>query len=142
MLNFRKILCPVDFDRNSAAALRFAAELAEPESVLYLLHTVPVERPEFELTATGRAEDSLENFAREHVADKIERELLVRTGDPAVIIVRAAEEIGADLIVMATHGYKGLVRTVLGSVTERVLREAKCPVISLRPAAPVQPASA
>jgi nucleotide-binding universal stress UspA family protein len=144
MRKYTKILCPVDFDQNSAAALRYASELAEPESVLYLLHSVPVEWPEFEHypPTTELAQESLKNFAREQLTEQTKRELIVRAGDPAVTIVHTADEIGADLIIMATHAHKGLVRMVLGSVAERVLREAKCPVLTLRPAAPIQPPSA
>ena len=144
-VKFKKILCPLDFDRNSAAALRFAAELAEPESTLYLLHVIPeVDRPGFEQypPTIELARESLENFASEQLTDQTQRELLVRTGNAADVIVGAADELGVDLIVIATHGHKGLVRFVLGSVAERVLRESRRPVLTLRPAASLQPASA
>jgi nucleotide-binding universal stress UspA family protein len=144
-LKFAKILCPVDFDRNSAAALRFASGLAGPETTLYLLHVIPhVDRPGFEHypPAVQLAQESLDNFAREQLAEQTKRELLVREGDPASVIVSAADEFGVDLIVMATHGHKGLVRIVLGSIAERVLREARHPVLTFRPAASIQPPSA
>jgi len=145
MSNFTKILCPVDFDQNSAAALRFACKLLELGGTLYVLHVVPeVDRPGFEQYApiTELAQENLENFGRTQIGDQIVHKLLVRSGDPAELTIRIAEEFGVDLIVMATHGHKGLVRIVLGSVAERVLRNARCPVLTLRPAASVQPASA
>jgi nucleotide-binding universal stress UspA family protein len=144
-LTFKTILCPVDFDGNSAAALRFACRLLEPEGTLYLLHIVPeVEQAGFERypPTMELAHECLETFAREQVADETKRELLVRAGDPPGIIVSTADELAVDLIVMATHGHKGLVRFVLGSVAERVLREARHPVLTLRPSASMQPPSA
>jgi universal stress protein A len=145
MFNFTKILCPVDFDQNSAAALRFAYKLLELGGTLYLLHVIPeADRPGFEQypPISELAQENLDNFARKQIGDQIVSKLVVRAGDPAALTVRLAEELGVDLIVMATHGHKGLVRIVLGSVAERVLRDAKCPVLTLRPAASVQPPSA
>ena len=62
-------------------------------------------------------------------------ELHVTTGDPAVEVLQAATRLGIDLIVMATHGRKGFRRLVLGSVAERVIREAQCPVLTVKPKA-------
>jgi len=135
----------VDCDQNSATALRFACKLLELGGRLYLLHVVPeADHPGFEQypPISELAQRNLDNFARQQIGDQIVRKLLVHAGDPAAVTVRLAEEIGADLIVMATHGHKGFVRIVLGSVAEQVLRDAKCPVLTLRPAASVQPASA
>jgi universal stress protein A len=145
MLKFTKILCPVDFDQNSAAALRFACKLLDLGGTLYLLHVVPeADRPGFEQypPISELAQQNLEHFARKQVGDQIVHKLLVRAGEPATLTARLADELGVDLIVMATHGHKGLARIVLGSVAERVLREAPCPVVTLRPAAPIQPPSA
>ncbi len=145
MFNFTKILCPVDFDQNSAAALRFACKLLESRGTLYLLHVFPENKQAgFEQfpPISELAEQNLDNFARQQIVDQIVYKLLVGSGDPAAVSVRIADELDVDLIVMATHGHKGLVRIVLGSVAERVLREAKCPVLTLRPPAPLQTASA
>jgi nucleotide-binding universal stress UspA family protein len=145
MFNFTKILCPVDFDQNSAVALRFACKLLELGGTLYLLHVIAeADRQGFEPypPITELARQNLESFARAQIGDQIMRKLLVRAGDPATLTVRVADELAVDLIVMATHGHKGLVRVVLGSVAERVLRDARCPVLTLRPGAPVQPAAA
>jgi universal stress protein A len=145
MFNFTKILCPVDFDQNSAAALHFACKLLELGGTLYLLHVVPqADRPGFEQypPISELAQENLDNFARNQIGDQLVRKLIVRAGDPAAVTIRLAEELGVDLIVMATHGHKGLVRVVLGSVAERVLRDAKCPVLTLRPAPSLQPPSA
>jgi nucleotide-binding universal stress UspA family protein len=134
----RKILCPVDFDPSSILALRHAAALArESNGKLYMLHVVPTPPgPEVSLDFNkleGRARTRLERLARTKVGADADWEVHVRSGPPALEVVRAAEGLGADLIVMTTHGRKGLRHLVLGSVAERVVREAPCPVLTMRP---------
>ncbi len=75
----------------------------------------------------------LETIARKHLEGKVPFEPLVRTGDPAQTILDVAAELGVDVIVMATHGYKGVQRLLLGTVAERVVRGAEQPVITIRP---------
>lgn len=143
MLEFRKILCPVDFDPNSAIALEIAAELArERDATLYVLHVVPIPPgPEVALNFNrleGRARTRLERLVRRKVGARTHCEVHVRIGPSAVEVLRAAERFGADLIVMATHGRKGFKHLVLGSVAESVVREAPCPVLTMRPGAAPQ----
>lgn len=137
---FEKILCPVGFDQNSGAALEFACELAEPNlSTLYLLHVVSAPRIERTLLepnpiiSEGVATRELEKLAQQHVAADISHQIVVRTGDPAALIVAVAEELGVDLILMPTHGEQGFARMIAGSVAERVVREAKRHVLTVRP---------
>ena len=59
--------------------------------------------------------------------------ILVRNGSPAEEIVKAAKEMDADIIVMSTHGRTGVRRTVIGSVAEKVVRHALCPVLTVKP---------
>jgi universal stress protein A len=137
---FEKILCPVAFDRNSAAAITFACELAEPEaSTLYLLHvvstptieTVVIEpHPIMTEAIAGR---ELEKIAQQHLPANFPYRIVLRTGDPASLIVAVAEELSADLIVMPTDGNRGVVGMIIGSVAERVVREAKRPVLTIQP---------
>ncbi len=137
---FDKILCPVAFDRNSAAALRFACELAEPEtSTLYLLHVVSA--PTIEAIVTephpilteAIAGRELEKIAQQHLPPNVPYRIVIRSGDPASLIVVVAEELPADLIVMPTHGNRGVLGLIIGSVAERVVREAKRPVLTIQP---------
>ncbi len=137
---FEKILCPVGFDRNSAAAVEFACELAEPNrSTLYLLHVVSVPRMERILLepnpvfTEGIAARELEKLAQQHVAANVSHRIVVRTGEPAALIVTVAEELEVDLILMPTHGDQGIIRMIVGSVAERVVREAKRHVLTVRP---------
>jgi nucleotide-binding universal stress UspA family protein len=135
---FRKILCPIDFDTNSLRALGLAAELArESKTNLYLLHVVPIPTaadvavPLLKMETAARTK--LERIARERVEGGGGYEIDVTTGEPAVEILRAAKRIGVDLIVMATHGRRGLTHLLLGSVAEQTIREALCPVLTISP---------
>ena len=137
---FDKILCPVAFDRNSVEAVKFAYELAEPKaSTLYLLHVVSVPTMEtivFEpnpILTEGIAGRELEKLARQHLPSNFSYRIILRTGDPAGSIIAVAEELPADLIVMPTHGHQGIAHLIVGSVAERVVREAKRPVLTIRP---------
>jgi universal stress protein A len=138
---FNKILCPVGFDRNSAAALRFASEMAEPaSSTLYLLHVVSpptirtVMLPPHPILTEAMARRELEKLAHEHLPANFPYRIVLRSGEPAGLIVSVAEELQADLIVIPTHGNRGLAAMLLGSVAERVVREAGRPVLTIQPA--------
>ncbi|MBV8451194.1 MAG: CBS domain-containing protein, partial [Deltaproteobacteria bacterium] len=77
------------------------------------------------------AATNLEEIAHKRLSG-IKYELVVELGDPARVILMASTNAGADLIVMATHGRHGFSRLFLGSVAELVLRESKCPVLTVR----------
>ena len=137
---FNKILCPVSFDRNSTVALKFAHDLADSdESTLYLLHIISAPRIEpimlepNPVLSERVAERELEKLAQQHLTTSASHHILVRRGDPATLIVAVADELNVDLIVMPTHGHVGITRTILGSIAERVVREAKSPVLTIRP---------
>jgi len=137
---FKKILCPLDFDDNSLAALEVAVQLArQADGVVHVLHVVPMIIP-----PTGSpiyvdlyreqeqvARDKLKEIGHKRLS-AIKHELLVHTGEPPAAILSAQRRIGADVIVMATHGRKGFSRVILGSVAEIVMREALCPVLTVR----------
>jgi universal stress protein A len=137
---FRKILCPVSFDSNSMAALEVARELAaEHDATIFLIHVVPAAPlgtapiplepfPQTEHDARAR----LQQIAGEHLEGKVKYKLVARSGDPARVVIAAVAEFDADSIVMATHGRSGMSHLLLGSVAERVIREAPCPVLTVR----------
>jgi nucleotide-binding universal stress UspA family protein len=143
---YSKILCPVDFDPNSADALAHAAALAmNSGGTLYLLHVVQINP----LAAQGAAEgfagkdfyDSQVEAARgqleqcaQSIPAGVARELAVEIGEPGDLIIAAQQQLGVDLVVMATHGRRGLKHLVLGSIAERVVREATAPVLTVRAA--------
>ncbi len=136
---FNKILCPIGFDRNSVAALTFAHELADPDkSTLYLLHVVTAPRMESimlepnPVLSEGIAERELEKFVQQNLTPSTSYQIITRRGDPSAMIVAVADELNVDLIVMPTHGDKGIESKILGSVAERVVREARRPVLTIR----------
>lgn len=137
---FKKILCPLDFDDNSLAALDIAARLARnADGVVYVLHAVPMIIPPTGTPIYIDLYKEQEQVAREKLKEighkrlsGIKHELLVYTGEPPASILGTQRRLGADVIVMATHGRKGFSRIVLGSVAEIVMREALCPVLTIR----------
>ena len=147
MPQFKRILCPVDFDPNSLQALQLASELAqERNATLHLLHVVAMPPgPEVALPfgkMETAARSRLERHARQIVNGNASYEVEVLMGDPAVEVLQAAKRLRANLIVMATHGRKGLRHLILGSVAEHVVREAPCPVLTVKPKTPVAKSSA
>lgn len=142
MLDYRTILCPLDFDPISLEALPLAWALAKENRVkLHLLHVariphadmdspVPLKRdPPWEKQALNR----LHEIAVRMIEDPNGFVLHVRSGIPDEEVVAFADSLGADLIVMATHGRTGLSHLILGSVVARVTQEANCPVLIVRP---------
>jgi universal stress protein A len=136
MFRFSNILCPLDFDQNSLKAVPVAAELARERNatlhLLHVLHPAPEEAFSFGKIESA-ARTKLERIGHQKLKTGSRCELHVVTGDPAVEVLKAATRLGIDLIVMATHGRKGFRRLVLGSVAERVVREAQCPVLTVKP---------
>jgi CBS domain-containing protein/nucleotide-binding universal stress UspA family protein len=139
---YRKILCPVDFDdANSLAALGTAAQLGSgTDAVLFVLNAFPeVVREPAGTKLFQAVNQAQEDFARARMAEierkelsGIKHQLLLMLGEPAETILKAARQVQADLIVMATHGRRGLMHLFLGSVVENVVRLAPCPVLALR----------
>ena len=140
---FKKILCPIDFDENSIAALDAAGEIArQSDATVEVLHVVPIimqasGMPIYVDVYTQQEKDSqarLMELAKTHLAGmKYEKyELETTVAQPAAAILHAQKTTGADVIVMGTHGRRGLAHFFLGSVAERVVREAQCPVLTIR----------
>lgn len=139
---FRKILCPVDFDELSMAALDVAVELAvQNDASLILLNVAPLPLGETEMSPVPldpypfreeTAREQLEKVGRERVGDKVSYEIFVDSADPATGVLNAIHKHQVDLVVMGTHGRKGIGHILLGSVAERVVRESPVPVLSVR----------
>jgi nucleotide-binding universal stress UspA family protein len=144
---YSKILCPLDFEPNSADALAHAAALAmNSGATLYLMHIVQINPLTVQGAAEGFAAKDLYDTQVAHARDRLEqcsqnippgvkRELVVEIGEPGNLISAAQQRLGADLVVMGTHGRRGLRHLVLGSVAERVVRESSVPVLTVRAAA-------
>jgi len=137
---FKRILAPVDFDESSLSGLDMAAKLAEQNgSTVFILHIVPVDidvsgMPQY-VDLIKRQENidhaKLTAIAKQHLSG-VPWEILDEMGQPADVIAEVAAKLSADLIVMVTHGRRGLARLVEGSIAEKVLRQAPCPVLAVR----------
>jgi nucleotide-binding universal stress UspA family protein len=143
-IEIRTILVPIDFSESAHNIIEWAAHLASgSESKLVLFHAyhLPVEfqqlegaylPPDFWANVKSESQASL---AR-HEAGLREKghtvESVVREGYAATAIVDEATELGADLIVIGTHGLSGLKHMLLGSVAERVVQKAPCPVLTVK----------
>jgi nucleotide-binding universal stress UspA family protein len=146
MLPPQLILSPMDFSDPSKDALNAAADLAGCfGSELLLVHVVPMlpklpsevsmlHEGEFEEQLRQDAEKKLGGLVRELAERKIKARYSIGlpANDTAMEILRIGEHENADLIVIATHGMTGWKRLVFGSVTEKVVRLAQCPVLVLR----------
>ena len=143
MTLFQKILLPTDFSDHANEALGYATHLAQTHAgSLCLVHTydlVPYALPEgpilddVQLEAMRTAfRKQLDLLRRQAEAAGVSRvETLLLQGQAASEIVRLASEQHFDLIVMGTHGRTGLTHLLLGSVTEKVVRRAPCPVLTI-----------
>ena len=140
MIELKRILVPTDFSETSGAALRYGTELARRFTArLYLLHVVenPGEAAEagdpiglFE-TMQAAAHERLGTLLTSQQLQEFKPERAMRLGAAPDEIVRYAQEHEIDLIVMGTHGRRGVARVLLGSVAERIVRMAPCPVLTV-----------
>jgi len=146
VIDLHRILVPTDFSKHSEVALTYAAALAEKFGAeLVLLHVVqdlalfipdavavapPIAAPVEQFAVAAR--EALERVARADSLQHLSVRREVREGTPFYEIIRFAKEGDIDLIVMGTHGHSGLTHVLLGSVTEKVVRKAPCPVLTIR----------
>jgi len=129
---FNRILCPIDFGRNSLKALALAKQIAsENTAALYVIHVCPTTVSASSLAAEQVARDRLQEIATGQLAD-VPHELLVTTGDAAERVTKVQLALGIDLVVMGTHGRRGVPRFFLGRVAEVLVRKAGCPVLTMR----------
>ena len=145
-LPIQHILVPIDFSIHSKNALRYALLLAEQfGATLHLIYVVEptiypadlgfgqVALPEVEGELRERGHDELKTIIEQEIGERVKATFSVRTGKPHQEILLEAEERHADLIVVATHGHTGLEQILFGSTAMRIVRLAKCPVLTLRP---------
>jgi nucleotide-binding universal stress UspA family protein len=145
MIEIRRILCPVDFSDHSRRALDHAVAIARwYGSVITVTHVVapapvtaygpgPVvfEAAMMSTADRGQLQASLDAFVEAEAADGVTIETRTREGNTADEVLALAGELPADLITIGTHGRSGFERLLLGSVAEKVLRKAGCPVLTV-----------
>lgn len=146
MIAIRGILCPVDFSKNSEVAVDYAMAFAEAHKaeilLLHVVHPLAYGAGIEGLTVDVGAqllrdmEKSANDQIREVAAEARRRYPNVReevvVGAPFLEIIRIARDRKTDLIVMGTHGRTGLAHMLIGSVAERVVRKAPCPVLTVK----------
>jgi nucleotide-binding universal stress UspA family protein len=142
-LKINRILCPIDFSEFSVSAYQHALSVAEHyQAKLVAQHIVELWRhpaadfvasaglyEEYSQALRESGKEQLQEFVKKHTNDEIQPELVVQTGVAADSILSFAQLQKADVIVMGTHGRRGFDRLMLGSVTDRVMRTAPCPVL-------------
>jgi universal stress protein A len=147
MFTPKSILVPTDFSKFSDRAVQQAADIAEQNNAkVFLLHVVdklqqcaidyciPLEtmmrvQSDSEKEASKKMQEEVDKIVK---AKKIDVVFDVKSGIPYEEILKEQQERKADLIVIASHGRTGLLKSLIGSVAERVMREAKCPVLLVR----------
>jgi len=149
MINLETILVPTDFSEFSKYALQYAIAFAQTfKARIIMIHITPEREMDVirqasvhmqgenfeELVKQRKAEDrkQLDEFIPPELKKGITVETIHRVGIPFMEIIKAAREKAVDLIVIATHGKSGLSHILFGSVAEKVVRKAPCPVLSIR----------
>lgn len=147
MSHVKIILCPIDFSECAERALDYAARMAKQfNAELRLVHAytdplafVPFSRPN--TAGPPTADRAVIESAQRHREKQIRRlqdmcaghgvdaKVDEKEGEPRRVILDAAKELNADLIIMGTHGRSGAARMLMGSVAERIVRSSPCPVL-------------
>ena len=143
MISLKKILCPIDHSDCSKEALKYAVSFAmKEEAKLLLLHIIDIRSFNEELDAISKQIPDEETFEQlriklldcipEAIRDDMDVEAIVIQGIPFVEIISTAKEKEIDMIVIGSHGRTGISHMMLGSVSEKVVRKAPCPVLTVR----------
>jgi nucleotide-binding universal stress UspA family protein len=143
MISLKKILCPIDHSDCSKEALKYAVSFAmKDEAKLYLLHIIDIRSFNDSLVAMSQQipdEETLEQLRMklldcipEDIRDDMDVEATVIQGIPFAEIISTAKEKEIDMIVIGSHGRTGISHMMLGSVSEKVVRKAPCPVLTVR----------
>ncbi|WP_419176909.1 universal stress protein [Desulfosediminicola sp.] len=151
IMDVRRIVTPIDFSDNSKMIAESAAYMAGKfQAEMYLVFVVQnfedysgffvpqMSMPNLESELVEGAEDKMESFCKElkkkcdeYGVTKLESRVFM--GDVAEQIVEFVTEVEGDMIIMGTHGYKGLEKIMFGSVADKVVRAAQCPVLTINP---------
>ena len=148
MKRFKHIVATTDLSPESFPAVSYAGHLAKSEgaklTVVHVPHSTtlaytdfvpPIDMMNIDTAIEDAARAELESWCRTHLKGVPKVNVVLRRGVTHEAVCSVARDVGASVIVMATHGRKGLGHLVLGSVTERVLRDAPCPVLVIKPPA-------
>jgi nucleotide-binding universal stress UspA family protein len=146
MIRFQKILVPTDFSPAAKQALPYASELAKlHDAEILLVHVMELPHYPTLFEGTALVVPPIDDSLRAQLTEQLQKaahevtetsgvrcRTVLREGPPTPELLDCAKEEGADLIVIATHGYTGLKHMLLGSTAEQVVRHACCPVLTIR----------
>ena len=144
MIAIKKIMIPTDFSEYANHALKYAVTMAQSfQAKLYLMHVydLPLTSPMLPaepyptVTRTQQQHEEEKNLNRlveELRATGVDAEPVFELGRPYMEIVRSAKELDVDLVILATHGRKGLSHLIFGSTAEKVVRLSPCPVLTIK----------
>lgn len=152
MFKIKNILLPTDLSATSLSAAEYAIELADQyKAKIHLLHVLEKTPPILVIRSLDLSQEKIiKSFEEEGKksldtaikkvkkgkSEEIDIEPVLKKGNDYEEIVKYSKEHKIDLIVIATHGRTGLLHTLLGSVAEKVIRYAKCPVLVITPHKP------
>jgi len=147
MVEIKKILFPIDFTENSSKILPFVLSMSEKyDSMIYLLHVVEdlskwgvgsfvphLPLDSFKNDAIEGAKKAMNKVCDQQLEGCPNFQRMVVYGDPASEILQTIESEGIDMVIMGTHGRKGLEHTIFGSVAENVVKRSSVPVLVVNP---------
>jgi nucleotide-binding universal stress UspA family protein len=146
MMDVKNILTPIDFSENASRILQeatyFSKKLNAKLTIVFVVQNfddysgffvphIPI--AQFEEELLGSAQDKMDSFIQENIEESVDYESKVLAGDISEEIINFAKENEMDMIIMGTHGYKGLEKVLFGSVAEKVVKLASCPVLTINP---------
>ncbi len=146
MSQVKKILVPIDFSENSKKILQHAvAEAEKSDATIMVAYVVEglekysaLSVPHISFEELGKdlmksAENKMERFLYENLDESLRHESKVLYGEITEQLTSLAKSEGIDMIVIGTHGFKGLEKVLFGSVAEKVTKTAPCPVVTINP---------
>ncbi|MGK5094066.1 universal stress protein [Deltaproteobacteria bacterium TL4] len=148
MIQMKHILLPTDCSEPSKSALRYAFEFGKQFQAEVTLLTVvdnrfmdflgPAYFPndmfnDLENSLEKQGHEQLKEFADKFLSSEVKMNLVVLQGDPVTEIIHYAKDQEIDVIIIGTHGHTGLAHMLLGSIAEKVVRHAPCPVLTVKP---------
>ena len=146
MTEIKRILFPDDFSENASKILQYVLSISEAyNSTIYLLHVVQdlhrwgkvyiphTSMDVFQKEALEGAEKAMDRVCEEQLEGRTNLQRRIVSGDPATEILKTIEAEDIDLVIMGTHGRKGLEHVILGSVAENVVKKSSAPVMTVNP---------
>jgi len=144
MVEINRILFPIDFTENSSKILPYVVSVSEKyDGMIYLVHVIKdlrewvsgfyIPLSQYKEEALKGAEEALYKICEEQLQSCPNFQKMILFGDPSLEILKTIESEGIDLVIMGTHGRKGLEHVFFGSVAENVVKKSPVPVLTINP---------